>query len=731
MSPQQSVQRYTLLHSQGLVPITSSDTYNLNTPKLIEIVDNKSIAGIAMIAPGTTEVIVIHHPICHRNDMGDVTHIIGNPSDKQDEFGLIKIDLASIRLVLCVGEDTTIPPFITPGEKIDPAHLLGTKFQGKTNIVGAAVSNITVLPFQSANPTGIDILDEDQMNSLKSSPNYQWLNIAKSYIDNQDEIELIVTKVLQGDEALNRTKYFESNQVDPNVPSWQLAVNGIHCTTTSTSSDAYPVEAAQLRAFYTGSSPPPQVNSSTDSLVRALTQVISPDEMGDKEKAKMGVAKLSLFAIKASINFSAKTVTHLSLAALAKGFGYVISMSLKNQSDALVQLHDKQCQNGREINTMHVMSNAIKNIHLEKSSAIRILAGDLSVESLADMMLHNPLSESITAAFFLQARTTEISNLVATTQKQTYVKSMIARVAAMKNLDDIKTLLVHIMIFLGVIVDEVDKTFLHQVMERLLVLIHKPTFLDWYDKNGTDFVFLAFRAVEQIVVHVAKHASDLYNVNSIMMAQSNVPPVFDDNHLIDALSVLKTFELNVDNAMANETELLSQSNVALAYKAMADQAAKDATPAPKADAPESKPTASSSNEGSKQRKKNPSAGDSKVNNKRMKPFVVDTTRAPRKTAIDLGLFKPNAGVSKNKIMPPSFMINGKEVCVDFASVGLVCAAPSGTCTRIHVAKPADLGGTDNINMIAKHFMDNGIGTFNPGPFRNVTLPDDLKSVISG
>jgi hypothetical protein len=292
-------------------------------------------------------------------------------------------------------------------------------------------------------------------------------------------------------------------------------------------------------------------------------------------------------------------------------------------------------------------------------------------------------------------------------------------------------LLVQIMIFLGVLVDEVDKTFLHQVMERLLVLIHKPTFLDWYDKNGTDFVFLAFRAVEQIVLHVAKHASDLNNVNSIMMAQPNVPPVFEDNHLIDALSVLETFERNVNNAMANETELTSQSNVALAYKAMAVQAAQDATPAPKADAPESKPTASSSNEGSKQRKKNPSAGDSKVNNKRMKPIVVDTTRAPRRNAIDLGLFKPNAGVSKNKIMPPSFMINGKEVCVDFASVGLVCAAPSGTCTRIHVAKPADLGGMDNINMIAKHFLDNGIGTFNPGPFRNVTLPDDLKSVISG
>jgi hypothetical protein len=175
----------------------------------------------------------------------------------------------------------------------------------------------------------------------------------------------------------------------------------------------------------------------------------------------------------------------------------------------------------------------------------------------------------------------ETPNQAAMMQKQTVVKSMIARVAAMKNLDDIKTLLVHIM-FLGVLVDEVDKTFLYQMMNSMLVLIHTPSFLDWHDKNGTGFIFSAFRVVEQIFLHVSKHSSDLHNVNSIMMAQSNVPPMLDSTHLTDALAVLNTFELNIASAMANETELVSQSTVALAYKAMADQAAKDAAPAPKA-----------------------------------------------------------------------------------------------------------------------------------------------------
>ena len=728
--------RYSLTQGRGLARVTSSDTYNLPNSKLIEIIENKSIAGIAMITPGTTEASVLFHPLCHRNAMGNVTYIIGNPSDKQNEFGLSKVDIASHRAILYVGQDTTIPPSNTPGVEIDLVHLVGTKFEGMSNIVGATISNITALPFQATDLTGIDILDDDQMNSLKTSPNYEWLSTVRSYIDNQADIDSIVDKVLHGDEDANRTKYFEPNQLDPNVPRLQLAVNGICCTTTSASSDAFPTEVAKLRSFYTSIPSPPTVNSPTDnstaSLVKALSQVIAPNEQGDKEKARMGVTILSLWATKADIDHNAKTVTNLSLPDNAQGFNYVINTALKNQPEALVHLHDKQFYNARQHNPMNVMSHGIKNTHLDKANAVKFLAGDFSITSLADMRLQNsPSSESIGAPFFLPAPTMDASNLAPTMQKQTSINLMTKRVAGMKSLDDIKSMLVHIMTFIGVLVVDVDKTFLHQMMYRILILIHKPSFMDWHDKNGTDFMYSAFRAVEQTLVHVSKHASDLHNVNGTMMAQSNAPPTLDSTHLTDALAVLTTFEFNIANAIANETQLQSQSNVALAYKAMADQVAKDAIPAPKANAAESKPSASSSNEGSKQRKRDPLAGDSRANNKRNKRIVVDTApRPPRKSAKELGLFLPKEGVPKNKIMPPSFRIDGKEVCVDFASVGSVCTAPFGTCTRLHVTKPNDIG-EDNVNTIAKHFIDNDIGKFNPVPFRSVTFPDDLKSVVTG
>jgi len=736
MSAQHLANRYLLSQSSGLAPITPSNTYNLTKVKLIEAIDQKSIAGIITIAPGSTEVTALFHPVCHRDAQGNVTHVIGNPSDKKGEFGLTKFDMNSYRSVLYVGEATTIPSSTTPGLIIEPDHLVGTKFEGMPNIAGATMTNIAVLPFRGMDPTGIDIQDNTQMDSIKTNSIYEWLSIVKSYIDNQDEIEAIVEKVISGDDEVNRTKYFDPFYTDPNATRLQLAVNGIHCTMTSASSDAFPNEVRELRTYYTSSLPSSAINSSasnaTDSLVLALSKVIAPDEQGDKERARMGASVLALFAAMGTIDFGTKMITNLALSANSAGYAYVLTTSLKNQPDAFVQLYNKQFQNARKVDPMNVRSYGIKNTYLDKSTAAKILAGELSIHSLAEMKQQANPSDTIGAAFFLPTPATVPSNLAVAMQKQTYVKSMFARVAALTSLDDIKSLLVHITTFLGVLVGDVEKTILYQMTNKILILIHKPTFSDWFSKYGADFIYSALRAIEQILVQVAKYASDLHNVNAVMTAQPGVPITFDATHLESALLVLNTLDINVANAIANECVLPSQSGVALSYKAMAEQVLQDATPTIP---PDSKPSASSLNDNSKQRKASVTftqpQGDSRASNKKPKRTVVDTTSPrERKPATECGLFAPNSGVAKNKIMPPAIKINGKEVCMDFVCIGLLCSAPYGTCTRAHPSRPSDFT-TDDIHKIAKHFIDNDIGKFNLAPFRTVTLPEELKSVISG
>jgi len=64
-------------------------------------------------------------------------------------------------------------------------------------------------------------------------------------------------------------------------------------------------------------------------------------------------------------------------------------------------------------------------------------------------------------------------------------------------------------------------------MNRILILIHQPTFSDWFGKYGADFIYSAFRAIEQILIYASKYASDLHNVKAIMTKQPNVLLTFD------------------------------------------------------------------------------------------------------------------------------------------------------------------------------------------------------------
>jgi hypothetical protein len=494
MSAQLLVTRYSKTQSQDLHRITSKDTYNLPVKELIEAIDNKSIAGIVTIAPGSTEVAGLHYPICHRDVNGDVTHIIGNPSDKKGEFAMVKINISSLRAVLHIGEDTYIPSSCSLYELIDAAHFVGTKYDGKTNMVGATITNFAILPFQSQDLISTDINDANQMHAISSSVNYEWLEMANEHIVNQDDIESIVKLVLQGDEDANRKTYFEPKQVAPGTHLLPLAVNGVHCIMVMASSDIYAAEATELQSFYAISPSSPSTKSSSDktteSLVNALTKVIAPDELGDKEKAKMGTSILSLLSVLGTVDFNGRKITCLAMPKHASGYAYVLAMSLKNRSGALVQLHSKQMNNARKLNPENVRSAAIKNVNIDQSMAAKILAGEFSIQSLLDMA-NNP-SDNITAAFFLPSPPAPSSNLVVMTPKQSLFKLMVARVAAMKGLEDIKSLLVHIITFLGIFVNNVQNTVLYQMMNRILSLIHQPTFADWFDKYGEDFIYSAF-----------------------------------------------------------------------------------------------------------------------------------------------------------------------------------------------------------------------------------------------
>ena len=322
-------------------------------------------------------------------------------------------------------------------------------------------------------------------------------------------------------------------------------------------------------------------------------------------------------------------------------------------------------------------------------------------------------------------------------EKLPSLKSTLGRVGDLACINGIKTLLIHIMTFIGVVVDNVEKTVLYQMTNEVLTLILKRDFVDWHDVNGADFIYSALRVVEQILICNRKFSTDLNNVNALMTLLPGGTPSFDDKHLVNGLRILKTFIDNVETAIANDVPLQTQSAVAQSYKLMSKAGNGASTPAGTPCNLNNGPTGNDAKKqgaGAAKKNTNPPSGDASPAKKprRANANVVRVDTAPRKQAEELGLFILNdPTILANLIFPLSVAVrDGKALCANFVCKGKACTQSGLTCTRAHVTRVTEIS-QENTEKIAKHFIEKSIGKFNSAAFRGVELPEDLKSVMSG
>jgi hypothetical protein len=62
---------------------------------VLELIQTKTMAALGMVTPGSTILHYLFNPMIHHNLTGNPTTIIGDFSNKQGEFSLVKIDIAS------------------------------------------------------------------------------------------------------------------------------------------------------------------------------------------------------------------------------------------------------------------------------------------------------------------------------------------------------------------------------------------------------------------------------------------------------------------------------------------------------------------------------------------------------------------------------------------------------------------------------------------------------------
>jgi hypothetical protein len=67
---------------------------------VLKLIQTKTIAALGMVTLGSTTLQCLFDPMIHHELTGNLTTIIDNSSNKQEEFSLMKLDIASFRLFL-------------------------------------------------------------------------------------------------------------------------------------------------------------------------------------------------------------------------------------------------------------------------------------------------------------------------------------------------------------------------------------------------------------------------------------------------------------------------------------------------------------------------------------------------------------------------------------------------------------------------------------------------------
>jgi hypothetical protein len=85
---------------------------------VLKLIQTKTIAATSTVTPGSTTLQYLFDPIIHHDLTGNPTTIIGNFSNKQGEFSLVKVDIASFRLFPYLGPKHTFDTLLPLGDEL-------------------------------------------------------------------------------------------------------------------------------------------------------------------------------------------------------------------------------------------------------------------------------------------------------------------------------------------------------------------------------------------------------------------------------------------------------------------------------------------------------------------------------------------------------------------------------------------------------------------------------------
>jgi hypothetical protein len=368
---------------------------------VLKLIHTKTIAALGTVTPGSTTLQYLFNLMIHHDLTGNPTTIIGNSSNKQGEFSLVKVNIAYFRLFPYLGPKRTFDTLLPHGDELTEELLNDTTDlkSFKEPIVATLIPNFFVIYYGQKVLHGNITSDKLKAKMIKQGTGYDlWVRVVYETLStNKLNKFLTVADKAKKDPLLIHKHFLQS--WDP-LTSTQLASNNGPCgTITSIQSNDYPQAAQIIKKFFL---PNPPAQAFTQPLATPGTFTFPlPGELDKESGAKKGITKLMLLHVCAEINFKESTVSNMTFAAPSNGMEVVLSHPRASHPTSLA---DQICQTllmNKEQDHLSIRSKYLSIQMVGKTFAAHMLSGNFATNRVT--ILNNE-ANSINPSAFLPQR---------------------------------------------------------------------------------------------------------------------------------------------------------------------------------------------------------------------------------------------------------------------------------------------------------------------------------------
>jgi hypothetical protein len=305
---------------------------------VLKLIQTKTITVLHTVTPGSTTLQYLFNLMIRHDLTGNLTTIISNSSNKQGEFNLMKVNIASFCLCPYLGPKCTFNTLLPHGDNLTKELLDETTDlkSFKKPIIATLVPNFFVIYNGQKVPHGDITTDELKAKMIKLGTGYNlWARVVdETFSSNKLDKFLTVADKAKKGPLLIQNPFLPS--CNP-LTSTQLASNNGPCgTITSVQSDDYPQATQIIKKFFL---PIPPAQAFAQPLATSGTfRHQLPGKFDKESKAKKGITKLILLHVCVEINFKELTVSNMTFGNLSNGMEVVLSHPRASRPTSLAVL---------------------------------------------------------------------------------------------------------------------------------------------------------------------------------------------------------------------------------------------------------------------------------------------------------------------------------------------------------------------------------------------------------